>query len=166
MSESSFIPGPDTAREFRNALGCYGTGVTVITTQTADGPLGITANSFASLSLDPPLVLWAPAKSSTRFDGFSAAQHFAIHVMGEDQHDLAKHFAQTGDGFDLFDWAPSETGAPILAGCLARFECHLAATHDAGDHVLIVGHVDRAAYRGGKGLIFKQGQFGAFSGTG
>lgn len=164
MSETTFTPGPETARQFRTALGCFGTGVTVVTTQTADGPLGMTANSFASLSLDPPLVLWSPAKSSSRFGGFSRAERFAIHIMAEDQHDLAHHFAKTGGGFDAFDWHLSDTGVPIFAGCLARFECHLAASHDAGDHVILVGHVDHAAYRPGKGLIFKQGQYGGFSG--
>ena len=164
MSETTFAPGPETARQFRDALGCFGTGVTVVTAQSDQGPLGMTANSFASLSLDPPLVLWAPAKSSRRFASFSAARHFAIHVMGEDQHDLARHFARSGDGFDAFKWHRSEAGVPILADCLARFECHLQAIHDAGDHAILVGHVDRAAYRAGKGLIFKQGQYGGFLG--
>ena len=136
----------------------------MVTAQTEAGPLGMTANSFASLSLDPPLVLWAPAKSSRRFDSFAAAQRFAIHVMGEDQHDIASHFARNGDGFDSFDWWLSDQNVPILGGCLARFECHLSAMHDAGDHAIIVGHVDKAAYRAGKGLIFKQGQYGGFSG--
>ena len=163
MSDTTFIPGPETAREFRNALGCFATGVTVVTTQTGDGPLGMTANSFSSLSLEPPLVLWAPAKSSSRFGHFSKAQHFAIHIMAENQHDLARHFAQTGGGFDAFDWSTSDVGVPILKGCLARFECHLAATHDAGDHAILVGHVDKAACRSGKGLIFKQGQYGGFA---
>ena len=164
MSEQSFIPGPETARAFRDALGCFGTGVTVVTTQGDQGPLGMTANSFASLSLTPPLVLWAPAKSSRRFEGFAKAKHYAIHIMAEDQHDLAHHFAQAGDGFDSFDWSHSADGVPILAGCLARFECHTAAVHDAGDHAIIVGHVDRAAFRPGKGLIFKRGQYGGFAG--
>jgi len=166
MSETTFTPGPDTSRQFRDALGCFGTGVTVVTAQTDMGPLGMTANSFASLSLDPPLVLWAPAKSSRRFAAFSTAQNFAIHVMGEDQHDIAHHFAQNGDGFDAFDCQPSDQNVPILSGCLARFECRFSALHDAGDHAIIVGHVDTASYRAGKGLIFKQGQYGGFVGKG
>ncbi|WP_050929727.1 flavin reductase family protein [Aestuariivita boseongensis] len=163
MSETVFTPNADTTRQFRDALGCFGTGVTVVTAQSDQGPLGMTANSFSSVSLDPPLVLWAPAKSSRRYASFAKAQHFAIHVMGEDQDAMARHFARAGDGFDAFDWSRSEAGVPILAGCLARFECHLAALHDAGDHAIIVGHVDRAAFRPGKGLIFKQGQYGGFS---
>ena len=164
MTEASFIPGPDTARQFRDALGCYGTGVTVVTVQSDRGPLGMTANSFASLSLDPPLVLWAPAKASRRFQSFTTAPHFAIHIMGEDQHDLARHFSQQGERFDEVDWQPSSRNVPILAGCLARFECSLTATHDAGDHTIIIGHVDHVTFRAGKGLIFKQGQYGGFSG--
>lgn len=164
MPDTDFIPGPDTARDFRDALGCFGTGVTVVTAQSDLGPLGMTANSFASLSLDPPLVLWAPAKASRRYAAFATADHFTIHIMAEDQHDLAHHFARQGDGFETVDWVPSPTGVPILSGCLARFECHRAALHDAGDHAIIVGHVDRAAFRPGKGLIFKRGQYGGFSG--
>lgn len=164
MSEHSFVPAADTARDFRDALGCFATGVTVITAQSDQGPLGMTANSFASLSLDPPLVLWAPAKSSRRHASFAKAAHFAIHVMAEDQHDLAHHFAKNGDGFDAFDWSLSALDVPILEGCLARFECHLSAMHDAGDHTILVGHVDRATYRPGKGLIFKRGQYGGFAG--
>ena len=83
MPDQTFIPGPETARAFRDALGCFATGVTVVTTQTDRGPLGITANSFASLSLDPPLVLWAPALTSSRYQAFADAERFAIHVMAE-----------------------------------------------------------------------------------
>jgi flavin reductase (DIM6/NTAB) family NADH-FMN oxidoreductase RutF len=166
MSEQSFIPGPKTARAFRDALGCFGTGVTVVTALSDRGPLGMTANSFTSLSLDPPLVLWAPAKSSRRAESFTRAAHYAIHIMAEDQHDLALHFSKQGEGFDAVDWTPSVRDVPILAGCLARFECSLHAVHDAGDHTIVIGHVDQATFRPGKGLIFKQGQYGGFSGLG
>jgi flavin reductase (DIM6/NTAB) family NADH-FMN oxidoreductase RutF len=163
MSEIQFEPGPDTARAFRDALGCYGTGVTVVTAMTQNGPLGMTANSFAAVSLDPPLVLWSPAKASGRHDGFRAAVHFIVHVMGEDQLKLAQHFARQGNGFDAIDWQRSEDGAPILEGCLARFECRAVAAHDAGDHTIIVGRVDRAAHRPGQGLMFKRGLYGGFA---
>ncbi|QBF32386.1 flavin reductase family protein [Thalassococcus sp. S3] len=164
MSEHSFTPGPQTARALRDALGCYGTGVTVVTTMSPQGPLGMTANSFASVSLDPALVLWSPAKSSSRYASFVAARHFAIHVMAEDQQDLALHFARQGDGFDAVDWTPSEENAPILSGCLARFECATSAVHDAGDHSIVVGEILRAAHRPGQGLMFKRGQYGGFAG--
>ena len=166
MSDTPFIPGPETARQFRDALGCFATGVTVVTAHSDSGPMGMTANSFTSVSLAPPLVLWSPAKSSRRYTAFTQAQHFAIHIMGEDQHSLAQHFAQNGDRFDSVTWAPSPDGVPILSGCLARFECKQTAVHDAGDHSLILGQVLRATHRTGKGLIFKQGQFGGFAGLG
>lgn len=164
MSETGFCPGPDTARQFRDALGCYATGVTVVTTQTDQGPLAMTANSFSSLSMDPPLVLWSPGKSSSRFHRFVDAQRYAIHVMAEDQNDLALHFAKNGDAFDQVEWALSDAGVPILAGCLARFECRQITVHDAGDHAIIVGQVDTAFSRTGRGLIFKQGRYGGFAG--
>lgn len=164
MTETSFVPGPETARAFRDALGCYGTGVTVVTTMTCDGPLAMTANSFASVSLDPPLVLWCPAKASLRHDAFADARHYNIHVMAEDQHNVAHGFARSGTRFDLIDWTPGSNGQPVLRGCLARFECHRTALHDAGDHSIILGHVDKASHRDGRGLIFKRGQYGGFSG--
>ena len=122
-------PASHDSRAFRDALGRFGTGVTVVTCATPDGPLGITANSFASVSLDPPLVLWAPAKASSRYPFYSAADHFAIHVMGAEQSALCTGFARSGDAFDRFDWEESESGVPLLGGCLARFECTRTASH-------------------------------------
>jgi flavin reductase (DIM6/NTAB) family NADH-FMN oxidoreductase RutF len=164
MTSDSFIPGPDTTREFRNALGCFGTGVTVVTTTTPRGPLAITANSFSSVSLDPPLVLWSAARSSHRHDAFAAADRFVIHIMADDQQALALHFARSGEDFAGIDWAANADGQPVLSGVLARFDCHRHAVHAAGDHSIIVGHVDRAAYRPGLGLMFKRGQYGGFAG--
>lgn len=164
MPETTIVPGPDTARAYRDALGCFGTGVTVITATTAQGPLAITANSFSSVSLDPPLVLWCAAKGSPRHDGFAAARHYAIHVMGEEQQALAVHFARFGTRFDGIDWAPDGNGVPILTGCLARFDCAATARHDAGDHTIIVGRVLRATHRPGQGLMYKRGQYGGFAG--
>ena len=164
MLETTFIPGPDTARNFRDALGCFGTGVTVVTTMTRDGPLAITANSFAAVSLEPPLVLWCPAKASSRQAAFAAAQTYVIHVMSEDQHALAHGFARSGTEFDGVDWTPNAEGQPVLSNCLARFECSRTAIYDAGDHSIVLGHVDRAAHRDGQGLIFKRGQYGGFAG--
>lgn len=164
MPDTSFIPGPDTGREFRDALGCYGTGVTVVTTQTADGPCAMTANSFASVSMDPALVLWSPAKTSQRHKTFTQTNRFAIHIMAEDQLSLAIHFARTGDDFTTIAWQPAQDGLPILNNCLARFECTRIAVHDAGDHSIVIGQVTLAAHRPGQGLIFKRGQYGGFAG--
>ncbi len=157
-----FTPGPNTARDLRDAMGRFATGVTVITTRGADGPVGITANSFASVSLDPPLVLWAPGKFSRRFEYFVEAPHFAIHVLGLEQAELGYHFARNGFDFDLPGLTSSAEGTPLLSGCLARFDCRLAASHDAGDHAIVVGHVLRASLREGEPLVFSQGRYGGF----
>ena len=162
MSDTSFTPGPDTARAYRDALGSFGTGVTVITTVTDRGPLAITANSFTSVSMDPPLLLWCPARASLRHDAFVTAEHFTIHVMAEDQQDLAKHFSRNGEDFSAAIWQTNTVGIPALEGCLARFDCRRFACHPAGDHSVLIGEVLAVTSRPGKGLIFKRGQYGGF----
>lgn len=162
MPETSFIPGADTARAYRDALGCFGTGVTVVTTMTNAGPLAITVNSFTSVSLDPALLLWCPAKSSLRHDAFVTAEKFSVHVLAEDQLPMAQHFAQNGEGFREGEWQPSELGTPALPGVIARFDCRHFDTHPAGDHSIILGQVAHVTTRPGKGLIFKRGQYGGF----
>ena len=159
----AFVPGPDTARALRDALGRFATGVTVVTATGPDGPVGITANSFASVSLDPALVLWSPAKSSSRFPVFAEAGHFAIHVLGAEQRDLAAHFVRHGTEFDATGWQPGPGGVPLIPGCLARFACRRSAVHDAGDHVIVVGEVLEAAYRDGSPLVFQGGAYGGFA---
>jgi flavin reductase (DIM6/NTAB) family NADH-FMN oxidoreductase RutF len=161
MTLLGFAPQSD-ARAFRNALGRFATGVTVVTTQGPDGPLGFTANSFAALSLDPPLVLWSPARSSARFAIFSAAQAFAIHVLAAEQAGLGARFVRGGAGFDGLEHDLNEAGVPVLPDTLARFDCRLHATHDGGDHLIVVGQVDQAMYREGAPLVFSQGGYGAF----
>ncbi|SLN20324.1 flavin reductase family protein [Roseisalinus antarcticus] len=146
-------------RDFRAALGRFATGVTVITATAHPGPVGITANSFASVSLDPPLVLWSPAKSSSRFDLFAGAEHYAIHVLDSHQREICDGFTRAKDAFDALDWAPGAQGVPLIEGCLARFECRREAVHDAGDHAIIVGRVTRAAFRDGTPLLFQGGRF-------
>jgi flavin reductase (DIM6/NTAB) family NADH-FMN oxidoreductase RutF len=152
----SFAPGPGKDRSFRDALGRFATGVVVV---TAPGPVGITANSFAALSLDPPLVLWSPAKAARRFSAFAEAAHFGVHVLSEDQEPLARHFTRHGRDFDGIALAEGPGGAPLFERCLARFACRRAALHDAGDHAIIVGEVLEAAFRDGAPLIFSQGAF-------
>lgn len=160
---TEFRPGGEQTRAFRDALGRFATGVTVVTCMTDTGPEGITANSFSSVSLDPPLVLWSVARTSSRFATFAAAPHFAIHVLGQDERDLAARFTKGGAGFDGLDWLPGPGGAPVIPGTLARFDCHRHAAHDGGDHVILIGAVDRAALRDGAPLVFSQGHFGAFA---
>lgn len=158
---TSFMPQTD-ARAFRSALGTFATGVTVVTTATPDGPIGITANSFASVSLDPPLVLWSPAKSSSRFAIFSEAQDFAIHVLGAEQRAISDRFIRAKDAFDGLDWGPDASGTPLIADTLARFVCRTESRHDAGDHLVIVGRVMAASYRVGVPLVFQGGAYGRF----
>ena len=159
----SFDPTLENSRDFRDALGRFGTGVTVVTCNTATGPLGITANSFASVSLDPPLVLWSPAKSSTRYPFFMAADDFAIHVVGADQAALCQAFAREGDAFDRFHWERSARNVPLLEGCLSRFECTKTAEYDGGDHSIVVARVTQVTTRDGAPLLFYSGRYGGFT---
>ncbi len=162
MTERIFTPNPDQNLAFREALGCFGTGVTVVTTSAHDKPVAITVNSFSSVSLDPPLVLWCLGKDSNRYDAFSTTRHYSIHVMAEEQQQQAINFARNGLDFSHASWEADSKGRPVLAGCLARFDCQLFERHDAGDHLILVGEVENVMYRTGKGLIFKRGQFGSF----
>lgn len=164
MDDASFAPTPDMMTAYRAALGCFGTGVTVVTTMTPEGPLAMTANSFVSVSLAPPIVLWCPAKSSRRHDIFIAAPVYMIHVMAADQQEMASHFARTGDDFSVVDWSLCDAGAPVLPGTLARFQCRLRAVHEGGDHSIVLGDVTRVWSRAGEGLIFKRGRYGGFAG--
>ncbi|MEQ6247501.1 flavin reductase family protein [Sulfitobacter sp. HNIBRBA3233] len=161
----SFTPDTDNTDVLRRAFGQFGTGVTLVTTQTARGPLGMTANSFSSVSLEPPLVLWSAARRSKRHDAFAQAEHFCIHVLREDQGNVAEHFAAQGHDFAPHDWHKGPNGAPTLSGCLATFHCTRYAVHPAGDHSIIIGQVTSAALQGGDrdGLLFKRGRFGRFN---
>jgi flavin reductase (DIM6/NTAB) family NADH-FMN oxidoreductase RutF len=162
VSQMQTVDPAADPRAFRDALGCFATGVTVVTCPGPDGPMGITANSFSSVSLDPPLVLWSPAKASKRFDAFCTAQRFAIHILEEDQDDLAMAFTRSKDPFGGLDWAPDRDGVPIIAGPLARLDCALEVAHDAGDHAIVVGRVLRCTRRDGAPLVFHGGRFGGF----
>ena len=142
MAES-FTPAPETQRALRNAFARCATGVTVVTAMSDRGPIGITANSFASVSLDPPLLLWCPAKISRRHDAFVTADRFALHVMGTGQDSVTWGFANTAEAFEHCDWEASEHGVPLIAGCPARFECSTRDRLDAGDHTVLIGHVER-----------------------
>ncbi|MHA6327187.1 flavin reductase family protein [Roseivivax sp. CAU 1753] len=159
----SFVPGPDTRRAFRDALGQFATGVTIVTTQTPEGPLAITANSFASLSLDPPLVLWSPAKASKRYAAFTENAHFAIHVLAEDQASLCHAVARDGRALQRDMLSESVDGVPLIEAALARYECRIHAVHDGGDHAIVVGYVARVTQREGSPLLFLNGQLGGFA---
>lgn len=132
-------------REFRNVMGTFATGVTIITTSVHGTAHGITANSFSSVSLTPPLVLFCLGRSSTNFDAFMAADSFAVNILARDQDALSTRFAMfEGDRFEDVGWRTWETGAPILDGVVSAIDCRLEAMHDAGDHLVLVGHAVRA----------------------
>jgi flavin reductase (DIM6/NTAB) family NADH-FMN oxidoreductase RutF len=162
MIETTISQASEDPKSFREALGRFATGVTVVTIPTLEGPMGFTANSFASVSLDPPLVLWSPARNSARFPFYAAATYFSIHVLGAEQADLCRRFVRGGTGFDNLDHEINAEGVPIIPGTLARFDCAQRATHDGGDHLVIVGLVQRARYREGGPLVFSQGTYGRF----
>lgn len=164
LQSENFKPSVDTERAFRDALGCFGTGVTLITANTAQGPIGMTVNSFASVSLDPALVLWSIAKKSGRYEAFRNASHYAIHILAKNQIDLALSFAKNANGFDELDWDMNTGKVPLAKRALARFECESEVVHDGGDHSILIGKVKRFSQRAGQPLIFTAGKFGTFSG--
>lgn len=156
-----FDPATDATR-FRAALGSFVTGVTVVTTDTPEGPVGIVANSFASVSLDPPLVLWCPAKSSKRFEHFAGARRYAIHVLSTDQQDICQKVIEAKTAISQISTTSSHCGIPLIEGAVASFECTLEANHDAGDHLIVVGRVTKTHHRGGTPLVFLNGSYGSF----
>ncbi|MEM9967145.1 MAG: flavin reductase family protein [Pseudomonadota bacterium] len=161
---SAFDPKSEDRAALRRAFSRFGTGVTVVTTQTDQGPTGITANSFSSVSLDPALVLWSVAHRSERSDAFMQAQAFCVHILAANQESLAHHFAARGHSFDNIDWTIGPNGAPTLSDVLATFHCNTFATHPAGDHTIIVGEVTHASNRpdNAAGLLFERSSFGQF----
>ena len=150
------------SRELRNALGRFATGICIISTVTDSGrPLGLTANSFASVSLDPPLVLWSLQNNSDVFAEFSTPQFFAINVLAKEHHGHSGRYAKKGDHLlDPEHFTPGKFGAPIVHGALVSFECELHATHDGGDHLIIVGRVrDMQRREDGEPLLFYCGNY-------
>ncbi len=154
----------DDPAAFRRCLGQFGTGVTVITASGPDGLVGMTANSFSSVSLDPPMVLWSAKRGSPSFSAFEGASHFTVNILGADQVQASKHFGKSGpDKFEGMDWAPGAGGAPILKGAVASFECRRVAAHPGGDHVIFVGEVERFARFDRDVLLFVQGRYAVAS---
>lgn len=149
----------DDHGHFRRALGRFATGVTVVTTRTADGKLeGLTANSFSSVSLDPPLVLWSLRRQAPSLSSFTAAGHFAVNVLGTHQKHLCRHFATPhADKFDAVPHRIGDHGAPLIEHAIARFECRTEQVIEAGDHLIFLGRVLRATHRDGEPLIFATG---------
>ncbi|MBN9003878.1 MAG: flavin reductase family protein [Rhizobiales bacterium] len=151
-------------RDFRNALGTYATGVTIITAVDAAGkPYGLTCNSFASVSLNPPLVLWSLVIYSQSMSAFQNASHFAVNVLGASQRALASRFAQSsGDKFEGVQWTPGLGGAPLLPGSVANFQCRTVDRYYGGDHVIFLGAVENYRYDRSEALLFARGGYGRF----
>ena len=148
-----------TRRNFRDVLSHFSTGVVVVTASSPDGPAGMTCQSVVSLSLDPPLVLFCPAKSSTSWPLIRAAGHFCVNILAADQAGLCAAFARSGgDKFAGVAWSPGVTGAPVLGGTLAHVESTLEVVYDGGDHEIAVGAVvDLSVRRSAQPLVFFRG---------
>lgn len=148
--------------DFRAALGCFATGVAIVTARASDGErVGITINSLSSVSLEPPLVLFCLGKQSQWLEALRDAGHFVVNVLAEDQRTLSQRFAVSSpdrwEGVETETW---KTGAPVLRGCLAGIECETMTIHEGGDHLIMVGRVVRlASTRSGKPLIYFRGRY-------
>lgn len=155
-------PPSFSAHEFRAALGMFATGVTIVTARAANGTIiGLTANSFNSVSLAPPLVLWSLSRAAASMAVFSAGSHYAINVLAADQKELAERFARRGaDRWAGVTFDAGTGGAPLLHGAAATFECFNRSRYEEGDHVIFVGEVERCRWRAGaQPLIFHGGRY-------
>jgi len=157
----SALPPEFDAPHFRQALSQFATGVTVITTRLPDGRfLGLTASSFNSVSLDPPLVLWSLGQGATSLPVFTGNSHYVINVLAGDQAALAQRFAMRIENrFDGVEFELSRTGLPILKGVAAWFECHNRSRYPEGDHVIFVGEVECCDVHPKPALVFHGGNF-------
>lgn len=150
----------DDLRAFRMALGRFATGVVVVTTEYDSARVGLTINSFSSLSLNPPLILWSIDRGARSFDAFMASDRFAINVLERSQVAVSNVFAsKETDKFDKVAWTPGGGGVPLIDGAVCQLECTRAYQHDGGDHVLIVGRVNRFRRYAGDALLFVDGRY-------
>ena len=150
-------------RELRNALGRFATGVCVITAADAQGnAVGMTANSFSSVSLDPPLILWCLQNNSEVYDTFARPKYYAVNILASDQLDLSNQYAKKGDHvLSSKHYRLGRYGAPLIRDALVNFECEMHAGHDGGDHLIIVGRVrDMCNRPTGSPLLFCSGSYG------
>ena len=156
----------DPSRAFRNALGGFATGVTVVTTRTPEGAaIGLTVSSFNSVSLEPPLVLWSLSVDSPNRAAFEACEYYAINVLALEQVDVSQRFAsRVDDKFSGLSWTQGLGGVPVLGGCRAWFEVKNVARHAGGDHIIFVGQVERFGEDPQRTpLIFQGGAYRALS---
>ncbi|MDX2277900.1 MAG: flavin reductase family protein [Hyphomonadaceae bacterium] len=148
------------AKAFRAALGSFATGVTIVTARHDESDCGVTANSFNSVSLDPPMVLWSLSKAAQSLPCFAASPHFAVHILAHDQQDLSNRFATRGvDKFAEVDLSRGVGGVPLLEGCNARFQCQKVFEYDGGDHIIFVGEVLAFDHVAKDPLLFHGGRY-------
>ncbi len=156
---------PIDPRTFRNVLGQFCTGVTVITTVHEDVPIGFACQSFAALSLDPPLVLFCPTKQSRAWQAIEASGKFCVNMLHEKQQHVSAQFgSKAPDKFAGIDWAPSELGCPVIDGSLAHIDCTVQSVHDGGDHFVVFGSVhalseEHRAQLKPRPLLFYRGEY-------
>ena len=156
------MSGLDQAR-FREVLGHFATGITIVTASEDGEPVGFSCQSFAALSLDPPMVILAPAKSSTSWPRIAEAGAFAVNILAEHQEAICLNFAVSGGyKFDGVAWTAGTTCAPLIKGSLATIECTLGAIYEGGDHELVTGHVVAMEVGSGSPLLFYRSGFGRF----
>ena len=162
MTASSEVPRIVDPQAMREVLGHFASGVTVVTALTADGPAGFTCQSFSSLSLDPPLVAFAPARTSRTWPALRTIGRFCVNVLAEGQDAVSGNFARSGvDKFDEVPWSPSAHGSPVLDGVVAWIDAELWAEYDGGDHSIVVARVlDLGAEPDRRPLLFHRGVYG------
>jgi len=162
MSASPEVPRIVDPQVLREVLGHFASGVTVVTAVTADGPAGFTCQSFSSLSLDPPLVAFAPARTSRTWPALRTIGRFCVNVLAEGQDDVSQNFARSGtDKFAGVRWSPSAHGSPVLDGVVAWIDGELWAEYDGGDHSIVVARVlDLGADPERRPLLFHRGTYG------
>jgi len=155
------MQSPDDRKALRRALGAFATGVTIVTARTPEGePVGFTANSFTSVSLEPPLLLVCLSHTAASYSVFREANSFAVNVLEVGQEETAKRFASRGaDKFGATPWPPGREGAPLIDGSLARFDCAMDSRVTAGDHDILIGRVMGFSLHEGAALLYHFGNF-------
>ena len=161
QSQQRFLAQEADKKQLRNLLGQFATGVTVITTTGQDGrKIGMTANSFTSVSLEPALILWNIAKTATNVDQFRACEHFAINILNDQQEQTSNHFAKSSaDKFSAIDQVEEILGVPVLSDALATLVCKNYQWVEAGDHYIVLGQIEHCTVNSGKPLLFHNGKY-------
>ena len=145
-------------------MGHFGTGVTIVTARDGDEPIGMACNSFTSLSLDPPMVLFCAATSSSTWPRIQRAGHYCVNILAENGEELCRTFASKGaDRYNGLGYSTAVTGAPVLDDALAYIDCEIAHEYDGGDHVIVVGRVVEIGHREGSPLMFYRGGYGRYT---